>query len=83
MLLMFPFMLAAQSGTALQKELGDLLNDKLFDTGDVSLMVYDLTADSLLFSHRAHKLVRPASVQKTLTSIVALEHLGIKEVYNP
>ena len=76
LLLMFPFMLAAQSGVALRKELGTLLNDKLFDTGDVSLMVYDLTADTLLYSHRAHKLVRPASVQKVLTSVVALEHLG-------
>lgn len=76
LLLMFPFMLAAQSGVALRKELGALLNDKLFDTGDVSLMVYDLTADTLLYSHRAHKLVRPASVQKVLTSVVALEHLG-------
>lgn len=53
-----------------------LLKDKIFETSDVSMMVYDLTADSLVFSHRANKLVRPASVMKLLTSVVALEQLG-------
>ena len=64
LLLLFPLAVVAQPAQALKKELGNLLNDKLFDTGDVSLMVYDLTVDTMLYSYRAQKLVRPASVQK-------------------
>ena len=54
-----------------------LLGDALFEQSDVSLAVYDLDADSLLFSHRAHKLCRPASVLKVVTSLAALERLGV------
>ena len=53
-----------------------LLQDKIFECSDVSVIVYDLTADSMLFEHRSQKLVRPASVMKVLTSVVALERLG-------
>ena len=76
LLLLFPLMMAVHAQQSLDKSLDALLADKLFDTGDVSLMVYDLTADTLLYSHRAQKLVRPASVQKVLTSVVALDRLG-------
>lgn len=58
------------------KDLTHLLNDELLSYSDASLVVYDLTSDSLLFSHRAHKLSRPASVLKIITSVVALERLG-------
>ena len=56
--------------------LGLLLEDKMFNSSDASVLVYDLTADTMLFEHRSHKLVRPASVMKVLTSVVALDHLG-------
>lgn len=59
-----------------KKELSALLSDDLLTYSDASLVVYDLTADSLLFSHRAHKLTRPASVLKIITSVAALERLG-------
>ncbi len=55
---------------------GKLLDDEIFRQSDVSLVVYDLDADSLLFSHREHKLCRPASVLKVVTSLAALERLG-------
>ena len=60
-----------------EKELSALLRDDLLTYSDASLVVYDLTADSLLFSHRAHKLTRPASVLKIVTTVVALERLGV------
>ena len=59
-----------------KKGLSALLSDDLLTYSDASLVVYDLTADSLLFSHRAHKLTRPASVLKIITSVAALERLG-------
>lgn len=44
-----------------------------FNTG---ICVYDLTADSLLFEYNAHKVMRPASCQKILTAVTALDRLG-------
>lgn len=82
LLLLFPLMLAARAQQSLDKALDALLADRLFDTGDVSLMVYDLTTDTLLYSHRAQKLVRPASVQKVLTSVVALDRLGSEYTFD-
>lgn len=53
-----------------------LLDDEILIQSDVSLVVYDLDADSLVFAHRQNKLCRPASVLKVVTSLVALERLG-------
>lgn len=82
LLLLFPLMMAVHAQQSFDKALDALLADRLFDTGDVSLMVYDLTADTLLYSHRAQKLVRPASVQKVLTSVVALDRLGSEYTFD-
>ena len=57
--------------------LDSLLGDKLFDDSDVSVAVYDLDDDSLVYAHRAQKMCRPASVLKLLTAGVALERLGV------
>lgn len=38
--------------------------------------VYDLTADTLLFARNQHKLMRPASAQKLVTAISAIDQLG-------
>lgn len=74
-LMLIPFLhLGAQEN--LMNGLNNLLNDKLFRSSDVSVAVYDLTDDKMLFEHRAQKMVRPASVMKVVTSVTALEHLG-------
>lgn len=44
-----------------------------FTTG---FSVYDLTADSLVFAYNDDKVLRPASTQKLLTTISALDILG-------
>lgn len=75
-LLLLPFVAAAQTKGSMEQSLDVLLKDELFETGDVSLAVYDLTAGELLYSHREKKTLRPASVQKVLTAVAALEKLG-------
>lgn len=54
-----------------------LLCDELFNDSDVSIAVYDLDDDTLLYAFRAEKMCRPASVLKLLTAGVALERLGV------
>ena len=74
-LMLVPFLhLGAQD--ELTNGLNNLLNDKMFRSSDVSVAVYDLTDDKMLFEHRAHKMVRPASVMKVITAVTALEYLG-------
>lgn len=53
-----------------------LLNDSIFSEGDVSVSVYDLTVGEHVYDYRSSKVVRPASVMKLLTSVVALDTLG-------
>ena len=53
-----------------------LMDDALLTSTDASVAVYDLTADTMLYCHRADKLCRPASVQKVLTVVTALHRLG-------
>lgn len=45
-------------------------------TSQYALMVYDLTADSLLYAVNEKQTLRPASTMKLLTAITALDKLG-------
>lgn len=38
--------------------------------------VFDLNADSILFGYNHHKMMRPASTQKMVTAVAALDQLG-------
>ncbi|MCR5679110.1 MAG: D-alanyl-D-alanine carboxypeptidase/D-alanyl-D-alanine-endopeptidase [Prevotella sp.] len=51
--------------------------DSLLDTSQLGLMVWDLTADSLLYAYGPRQLLRPASTMKLVTSITALDRLGV------
>lgn len=53
-----------------------LLRNRMFETSQVGLMVYDLDADSVLYMHNERQLMRPASTMKLLTAITALDLLG-------
>ena len=48
-----------------------LLEDDMFQTSQVGIMVYDLTADSAIYCHNERQLMRPASTLKTITAITA------------
>ncbi len=57
--------------------LDTMLSDKIFDTSQVGLVVYDLTDDSVLYDHCGRQLLLPASVEKVITTAAALTQLGV------
>jgi D-alanyl-D-alanine carboxypeptidase/D-alanyl-D-alanine-endopeptidase (penicillin-binding protein 4) len=65
----------------LSERLDSLLRDPMFETSRVGLMVYDLTADSLVYQLDASQLLRPASTMKLVTAITALDFLGTDYQY--
>jgi len=51
-------------------------NDEMLQTSQLGLMVYDLTADSALYTFNHRQTMRPASTMKVVTAITALDRLG-------
>ena len=60
----------------LQAKLNKLLDDELLKVSLAGFIVYDLTADSILFKHNERQLMRPASTMKMITAVAALDRLG-------
>ena len=60
----------------LQARLDSLIIDPLLERTQLGLMVYDLSADSVLYSYCGKQTLRPASTMKLLTSVTALDVLG-------
>ena len=61
----------------LQTRLDSILTaDPLPQTTQLGLMVYDLTADSTLYTSHHRQIMRPASTMKLVTAITALDRLG-------
>lgn len=48
----------------------------MFETSLTGIGVYDITADSLVYSRNIRQTMRPASTEKVLTAITALQQLG-------
>jgi len=59
-----------------QQRLDSIVASGQFETTQMGLLVYDLTADSVLFRFNERQLLRPASTMKLLTAITALDRLG-------
>lgn len=59
-----------------QERIEKLLEGNLFKTSQVGLMVYDLTADTVVYAYNERQTLRPASTQKLTTAITALDRLG-------
>ena len=53
----------------------------LLRTAQMGLYVYDLTADSALYSRDSRQTLRPASTMKLITAITALDKLGGAYLY--
>ena len=67
--------LMAVAQDLLHQRLDTLMSDAMFETSQVGLMVYDLTADSTLYAYNHRQLMRPASCMKLVTAITALDQL--------
>ena len=60
-----------------QARLDTLIQDPLLERTQLGLMVYDLTADSVLYTYGAKQTLRPASTMKLLTAVTAIDLLGV------
>lgn len=61
---------------SLEGRMSEFLHAGFLRVSDVSIAVFDLTADSALYKYRSEKGCRPASTEKVLTCITALDVLG-------
>ena len=61
---------------AMRHRIDNLLQDKLLQTSQLGLMVYDLDTDQVVYAYNERQRQRPASVMKLVTSITALDMLG-------
>lgn len=59
----------------------NLLDNDMFSTSTVGMMIYDLTADSVLYRHNEKQLMRPASTMKMIVSVAALDNIGYEHQY--
>ena len=75
-LTLIPCILSAQGVSteinSLSSQLDTLIKYKLPEGSNVSVSVYDLSANETLYAYQADKLSRPASTMKLLTTITAL-----------
>ena len=73
-LLLFPFLAFAQQGdnNTLAFRLDSLIQAKLPKGGQVGVSVFDLSTNQSLYTYNGDKLCRPASTQKLITAITAL-----------
>ncbi len=59
-----------------QTKVGLLLQSDMFQTSQVGMMIWDLTADSCIYKQNERQLMRPASCMKLVTAITAIDELG-------
>ncbi|MDX1700371.1 MAG: D-alanyl-D-alanine carboxypeptidase/D-alanyl-D-alanine-endopeptidase, partial [Melioribacteraceae bacterium] len=60
----------------------EILEDEFFESTILSLSIYDLTLNKSLYELNQRLLLRPASNMKIITSIAALEYLGVEYNFN-
>lgn len=75
-LLLFVCRALVLAQTNLNIRLETLINADFLKDSEVGITVYDLTVGQQLYTYQDKKLFRPASVQKLITGITALDKLG-------
>ncbi len=68
--------LSAVAQNILQQRVDSLLQDPMFETSQIGIMVYDLTSETVVYQKNERQLMRPASCMKLVTAITALDCLG-------
>lgn len=53
-----------------------IIKSRFLNTSQLGLLIYDLTADSVLYARGEKQTLRPASTMKLITAITALDKLG-------
>lgn len=61
---------------SMQRQIDRLLEADMFQTSQLGMLVWDLDADSALYRSGERQLLRPASTEKVITAIAALDRLG-------
>ncbi len=56
--------------------LDSLMNEPLLKKTQLGLLIYDLTADSVIYKQGERQTLRPASTMKLVTAITAIDKLG-------
>lgn len=59
-----------------QASIDALLENEMFQTSQVGIMIWDLDADSAIYRRNERQMLRPASTMKVITAITALDRLG-------
>ncbi len=67
----------------LQLRLTELCNDPMFRNSQLGMVLYDITDGRYLFTVNGEQRMRPASCQKLVTAIAAIELLGCGYSYVP
>lgn len=60
----------------IKSKINEIISDQYFDTAQIAIDVYDLTANEFLFRKNENQLLHPASNMKILTTSSALVFLG-------
>ena len=78
LLLLITLPLSAADSLSLEivRRLDVLLTDSLLRHSQLGLYVYDISDETLLYAHNELQLMRPASCQKVVTAVTALDLLG-------
>ena len=59
-----------------QARLDAILLSRQFQTTQIGLQVYDLTADSVIYQYNERQQMRPASTMKMINAVASLDKLG-------
>lgn len=73
-------MLAIMAGTLqaqpLIERLDSMLDEEFLKYSEVGICVYDLTEGRMIYNYQDEKLYRPASIEKVITSVSAIDMMG-------
>ena len=59
-----------------QARLDAIVHSRQFESTQIALQVYDLTADSVIYQYNERQQMRPASTMKMICAVAALDKLG-------